>query len=77
MALYPLRVGVGTLPTIASSSGATRLQINEKGGELMGLFRTCKCGHIEEEHAMDAPEGEQECLAEDCDCENFEPEDEE
>jgi len=26
---------------------------------------------------MDAPEGEQECLAEDCDCDNFEPEDEE
>ena len=38
----------------------------------MGLFRICKCGHIEEEHAMDAPEGEQECLAEGCDCENFE-----
>lgn len=39
----------------------------------MGLFRYCKCGHIEEEHAMDAPEGEQECLEEGCDCENFEP----
>ena len=42
----------------------------------MGLFRYCKCGHIEEEHAMDAPEGEQECLEDDCFCENFEPEDE-
>lgn len=42
----------------------------------MGLFFTCKCGHIEEEHAMDAPEGEQECLAEGCDCPNFEPEEE-
>ena len=43
----------------------------------MPLFRQCKnCGHIEEEHAMDAPEGEQECLAEGCDCENFEPDDE-
>lgn len=43
----------------------------------MELFRTCKCGHIEEEHAMDAPEGEQECLAEGCDtegcdCQQFE-----
>ena len=44
----------------------------------MGLFRICVCGHAEEEHAMDAPEGEHECLAEDestgenCDCENFE-----
>jgi len=38
----------------------------------MGLFNNCTCGHIEEEHAMDAPEGEQECLAEDCECENFE-----
>jgi len=41
----------------------------------MGLFRQCKCGHIEEEHAMDAPEGEQACQAEGCDCENFEPDD--
>lgn len=40
----------------------------------MKLFITCKCGHIEEEHAMDAPEGEHECVAEDCHCENFEPE---
>lgn len=39
-----------------------------------GLFRVCKCGHIEEDHAMDAPEGEQECLAEDCSCEEFEEE---
>lgn len=45
----------------------------------MGLFRTCKCGHIEEEHAMDAPEGERECMAETdevtsahCNCKNFE-----
>lgn len=38
----------------------------------MGLFRYCKCGHIEEEHAMDAPEGEQECMEEACDCKNFE-----
>jgi len=41
----------------------------------MPLFRHCKtCGHIEEEHAMDAPEGERVCLEEDCECENFEPE---
>lgn len=41
----------------------------------MPLFRNCKnCGHIEEGHAMDAPEGEQVCLEEDCECENFEPE---
>jgi len=40
----------------------------------MQLFTHCQvCDHIEEDHAMDAPEGEQECLAEDCDCENFEP----
>ncbi len=39
---------------------------------MVRLFRTCKCGHIEEEHAMDAPEGEQECLEEDCLCEQFE-----
>ena len=38
----------------------------------MRLFRYCNCGHPEESHAMDAPEGEQECLEEDCDCENFE-----
>ena len=45
----------------------------------MGLFNHCKtCSHIEEDHAMDAPEGEQECMAEcedtleRCDCENFE-----
>ena len=43
----------------------------------MGLFINCKCGHIEEEHAMDLPESEQECLAEDCKCKNFEPTDEE
>jgi len=43
----------------------------------MPLFRQCKnCGHVEEEHATDAPEGEQVCLAEGCDCENFEPDDE-
>ena len=49
----------------------------------MGLFEHCaNCGHIEEDHAMDAPEGEQECMAyfEDeetgnrCPCPNFEPE---
>ena len=38
----------------------------------MGLFRYCKCGHIEEEHAMDAPEGEEECMEGGCGCENFE-----
>lgn len=44
----------------------------------MGLFVHCRnCGHIEEDHATDAPEGEQECMAEGCDCPNFEPEDEE
>ena len=43
----------------------------------MGLFIYCKCGHEEESHAMDAPEGERECLEEGCDCENFEPESEE
>ncbi len=38
----------------------------------MGLFVHCaECGHIEEDHATDAPEGEQECFEEDCDCENF------
>ena len=43
----------------------------------MPLFRQCRtCGHIEEDHATDAPEGEQVCLAEGCDCENFEPDDE-
>lgn len=42
----------------------------------MGLFTFCKCGHIEEEHAMDAPEDERECMEEDCHCSNFEPEDE-
>lgn len=44
----------------------------------MILFRHCRnCGHIEEDHAMDAPEGEQECMAEGCDCPNFESEKEE
>lgn len=49
----------------------------------MAMFRYCKCGHIEEDHAMDAPEGKRCCLAsneetgEECDCENFEPENEE
>lgn len=38
----------------------------------MGLFEYCICGHTQEDHAMDAPEGERECLAEGCDCENFE-----
>jgi len=48
---------------------------------MMGLFRYCRsCGHIEEDHAMDAPEGEQECMFESedgeaCDCPNFESED--
>jgi len=39
-------------------------------------FTYCKCGHEEESHATDAPEGEQECLEEGCDCRNFEPEEE-
>ncbi len=44
----------------------------------MSLFIHCKnCGHIKEDHAIDAPEGEQECLAEGCDCPNFEPEEDE
>lgn len=44
----------------------------------MRLFKYCTCGHLEEEHAMDAPEGQQECMHQDeetdkqCDCENFE-----
>ncbi|GAH16814.1 unnamed protein product [marine sediment metagenome] len=39
----------------------------------MSLFRHCRvCGHIEEDHAIDAPDEEQECMAEDCNCENFE-----
>jgi hypothetical protein len=38
---------------------------------MMVLFNHCSCGHIEEDHAMDAPEGEQECMAEDCDCEDY------
>ena len=43
----------------------------------MSLFRECQnCGHVEEEHAMDAPVGEQECLAEGCGCQNFEPDQE-
>ncbi len=43
----------------------------------MTLFVNCrKCGHVEEDHAMDAPKGEQECMAEGCDCDNFEPEEE-
>ncbi|GAJ08388.1 unnamed protein product [marine sediment metagenome] len=42
----------------------------------MELFKYCNCGHPEEDHAMDAPDGEQECLAEGCDCPNFEPEEE-
>lgn len=48
----------------------------------MGMFKHCKCGHIEEDHAMDAPEGERECMAEvednvsGCDCPNFEEEEE-
>lgn len=35
------------------------------------------CGHPEESHAMDAPDGEKECLEEGCDCKNFEAEGEE
>ena len=42
------------------------------------LYVDCKnCEHVEEDHAMDAPEGEQECNAEGCACSNFEPEQEE
>jgi hypothetical protein len=37
----------------------------------MKLFDYCKCGHEEELHATDAPEGEQECLVEGCHCKNF------
>jgi len=40
------------------------------------LFRVCKCGHIEESHAMDAPDGQQECLEEGCECHQFEEEEE-
>ena len=40
----------------------------------MPLFRQCKnCGHTEEEHLMEAPEGARECLLPDCNCDNFEP----
>ena len=40
----------------------------------MQLFKYCEnCEHIEEDHAMDAPKGEQECLNENCDCQNFIP----
>lgn len=39
----------------------------------MSLFQHCRnCGHIEEDHVMDAPEGERECMAEGCACPNFE-----
>ena len=44
----------------------------------MGFFNHCiTCKHIEEEHATDAPEGEQECMHENedgtlCTCENYE-----
>lgn len=38
------------------------------------MFVYCvRCGHEEDIHATDAPEGEQECLEEGCDCPNFEP----
>jgi len=37
----------------------------------MELFTYCTCGHPEEDHAMDAPEGEQECLSEGCQCKDF------
>ena len=44
----------------------------------MALFKQCRtCGHIEENHAFDAPEGERECLEEGCSCKNFEPDDQE
>lgn len=36
----------------------------------MSFFNECEtCGHIEEDHAMDAPEGERECLYRDEDTE--------
>lgn len=37
----------------------------------MGMFNICTCGHVEEDHATDAPEGEQECMKESCDCDDF------
>ncbi len=43
------------------------------------MFKHCvDCDHIEEDHAIDAPEGEQECMWRDedtdepCTCVNFE-----
>ena len=41
-------------------------------GDAMNLFDYCICGHEEERHATDAPEGQWECLDEDCKCLNFE-----
>jgi len=49
--------------------------VKKGGGLMIKLFDECpNCGHIEEDHAMDAPEGEQECNVEGCNCKNFESE---